>query len=142
MAELKRRRNGAGDQAEIQSLEREIDRWRRLFVLDEIEEPRYLNEVKPLRARLGALQEPRDLLDLDRVVEYLHDVGSLWLDSPRGLQREFVREVFQRIVVDGKEVVTITPKASYAPLFVVDRHERFGGDFCRLAPRAGLEPTT
>ena len=49
---------------------------------------------------------------------------------------------FARIVVEGRGLVSITPKPLYSPLFVLDRRERFGGDFCRLAPRAGLEPAT
>ena len=71
-------------------------------------------------------------------------MGSLWAQSPRRLQKEFVREVFQRMAVEGPEVAAITPRAAYAPLFVLDRRERFGQtgpDFRRLAPRAGFGPT-
>jgi len=76
---------------------------------------------------------------VERAVNYLRDVGRLWAGSPRGQKREFVREVFARIVVAGRELVSITPKPLYAPLFVLDRRKRFGGDFCRMAPRAGIE---
>ena len=79
---------------------------------------------------------------MEKAVQYLRDVGSLWAQSPRHLQREFVREVFERIMVEGKEIAEICPKPLYAPLFALDRRERFGGDFCRWAPRAGLEPAT
>ena len=65
-----------------------------------------------------------------------------WAESPRRQQREFVREVFERMVVEGPELASITPKPLYSPLFVLDRRERFGGDFCSMAPRAGFEPTT
>ena len=78
-------------------------------------------------------------------MNYLRDVGRLWAESPRHLQRQFVREVFSRIVVEGAELAAITPRPLYAPLFVLDRRERFGQigpDFCRMAPRAGFEPTT
>jgi len=60
------------------------------------------------------------------------------------MQREFVREVFQEIEVRGKEIVTITPRAAYASLFVLDRRERFGQqgpEFCNVAPRAGVRGT-
>ena len=76
---------------------------------------------------------------MEKAVQYLRDVGSLWAQSPRHLQREFVRQVFE--MVEGKRA-EICPKPLYAPLFVLDRRERFGGDFCRWAPRAGLEPAT
>ena len=45
-------------------------------------------------------------------------------------------------MVEGPELATITPRPLYAPLFVLDRRERFGQigpDFCRMAPRAGGE---
>jgi len=54
-------------------------------------------------------------------------------------ERGFVREVFERMVVEGPELASITPKALYSPLFVLDRRERFGGDFCSMAPRAGAQ---
>lgn len=81
-------------------------------------------------------ERPREILDVERAVAYLRDVDRLWAESPTLLQREFGREVFQRIVVEGPEIVAITPRPMYAPLLVMDRRERFGGDFCRLAPRA------
>ena len=67
-------------------------------------------------------------------MSYLRDVGSLWAESPRSLQREFVREVFQRIVVEGKEIASLTPQPLYAPLFVIDRREWFDGEFCSWLP--------
>jgi len=72
-------------------------------------------------------------------------MGNLCNESPRSLQREFVREVFQRIGVEGPHVSAITPKPQYAPFFILDRRERFGqagSEFCRLAPGTGFEPVT
>ena len=65
---------------------------------------------------------------MERAVNCLRDVGSLWAESPRGVRREFVREVFSRIVVRGPQVESITPKATYEALFVLDRRERFNGE--------------
>ena len=59
-------------------------------------------------------------------MRYLRDVGGLWAESPKSLQREFVREVFQRITVEGEQINAIIPHPAYAPLFVLDRQERFG----------------
>jgi hypothetical protein len=47
-------------------------------------------------------------------------------------QRKFVRKVFQRLGVSGSDVSAITPKPLYAPLFVIDQRERFGGDLDSL----------
>lgn len=78
---------------------------------------------------------------MERAVNCLRDGGSLRAGSPRRQQREFVREVFERMVVEGHELASVTPKPVYAPLFGLDRRERFGelvADSCILAPRAGL----
>ncbi len=74
------------------------------------------------------VERPQEVLDVERAVNYLRDVGSLWAESPRGVRREFVREVFSRIVVRGSQVESITPKATYEALFVLDRCERFNGE--------------
>ena len=146
VAELRRRqRTDHADQGQAESLRRELERWHRLFVLGEIDEVRLRQETSPIKRSLAEMERPREVLDVEQAVNYLRDVGSLWAESPHDLQREFVREVFQRIVIEGREVVSITPRTLYAPLFVIDRRERFGQvgpDFCSMAPRAGFEPTT
>ncbi len=57
-----------------------------------------------MRRTLAELDRPQQVLDMKQAVLYLRDVGSLWAESDRGLQRQFVREVFQRIVVGGQEI--------------------------------------
>jgi hypothetical protein len=109
-----------------------------------VDEDTLTRETAPLKRTLAKEDEPREVLDVEEAIGYLRRVGELWSESPRNLQRQFVREVFQRIVVKGREVTVITPRPVYAPLFVLDRRERFGAlvaDSCILAPRAGLEPT-
>ena len=140
--ELRRRHQATRPAGEEKAIEGRIERWRRLFVLDEIGEERYHAEVRPLKQQLDEVQQPTEVLDIERAVLYLRDVGALWAESPREQQREFVGQVFTSLEVKGDELVSITPAAQYAPLFVVDRHDRFAGDFCSLAPRAGLEPAT
>ena len=97
-------------------------------MLGEIDEKHYQREARPLRRRLAEIDHPREVLDVEQAVNYLRDVGALWAESPRLLQREFVREVFRRMEVRGTQLTAITPKPLYAPLFMLDRRERFGGN--------------
>ncbi len=113
--------------------------------MGEIDEERLKREVEPLKQVLAIGDQPTEATNVEEAMGYLRRVGELWSVSPRAQQREFVREVFERIVVKGHEVTAITPKAVYMPLFVLHRHERFGDNgsiSCKLAPRAGIEPTT
>ena len=144
VAELRRRKQArTGDpEEEGRAIERQLERWRRLFVLGEIDEERYRKETAPMRRRQAGLH-PQEPLDVEKAVQYLRDVGSLWAESPRPLQREFVREVFERMEVNGPQLSAITPKPSYAPLFALDRGERFGGELGLIRVLGDLpgEPT-
>ncbi len=140
--ELRRRQGTTIDAAEAQRLARQCERWKRLFVLGDIDEQHYQKEAAPLRDRLAELERPAQTLDVEQALLYLRDVGALWADSSHQVQRKFVREVFREIVVNGKEITSIAPKPLYAPLFVIDRQERYDGEFCSLAPRARLELAT
>ncbi len=109
-------------------LEREINRWQRLFVLGEIDEVTYRHETAPLRRQLAKVERPVEVLEVQDAASYLLDVGKLWSESDREQQRDFVRRVFSRIVVQGRAVTELTPQPAFAPLFVLDRRERFGGE--------------
>ena len=117
------RNDDPGEQA---SLQRQQERWRKLFAMGEIDDTRLKTETAPIKKRLAQIDRPQEVLDVEAAVNYLRDVGNLWAESPRKLQREFVREVFQRITVEGKQINAIIPHPTYAPLFVLDRRERFG----------------
>jgi len=67
-------------------------------------------------------------ISVDGAVRRLREMGSMWSESPRALQRDFVREVFARVEVCGPQIVAITPKEAYSPLFLLDRADRFNGD--------------
>jgi hypothetical protein len=81
--ELRQRRSAAAEVAQRPRLERELERWRRLFVLGDIDEERYRREALPLRRHLSELERPPEALHVEQALSYLRDVGSLWAESPR-----------------------------------------------------------
>ena len=124
-----RSRQQTPDLVEISKLNREIERWRRLFVIGEIDEDRYRGEILPLKRRLNAIEGQTIRLDIDDALSRLREVGNLWRGSDASLQRDFVSEVFERVTVKGLQVIEIAPKPTYLPLFIVDRRERFEGNY-------------
>ncbi|GEM_PF-6379903 len=153
VAELRRRmETPPADANAARRLAGELERLKKLFLWGEIDDAHYRRESASLRRQLAEVERPTEVLDVERVASYLTDIGALWAKSSRELQRQYVQTVFQRIVVEGPQVLSITPKPQYAPLLVLDRQERFGGEspaqavavsaMFRLAPRAGFEPTT
>ena len=115
------------DSGEAERLRRELERWKRLFVLGEIDETRLRRETGPLKRKLADLTRPSSF-DLEGAVRRLRDMGSVWSESPRALQRDFMGEVFARVEVCGPQIVAITPRETYSPLFLLDRAHRFNGD--------------
>ena len=128
IGELRNRRNARAHD-ERPSIQRQIEGWRRLFVMGEIDEARFRTETAPLHRQLTDLDASEQPLDVERALQLLRSVDDLWHHDDRHGQREFITEVFTRVVVEGPYVVEIMPKAGYEALFIVDREERFGGEW-------------
>ena len=71
-----------------------------------------LQAAKPV-ARLNAFP------DMQRAAELLNNLPALWShEGVTAKQREsLVQEVFENIIIDGKALVAVKPKATYQPLF-------------------------
>ena len=106
----------------------EIERWRRLFVLGEIDEARYRREVAPLQRVLKVETVLTPRVDLEGAAAYLRDVGSLFLECSREMRRTFAHTVFERLLVDGKQLAEITPRPEFHAAFLADRKARFDGN--------------
>ena len=112
--------------------------------MGEIDEGRLKKETATLKQLLAKVERPEEVLDVERAVNSLRDVGTLWVESPRELQRESVQEAFGRIVVESSQVASITPKPLYPPLFALDRIERFDAEMgvvWRPRQDSNLQPT-
>lgn len=58
-------------------LRRELDRWRRLFVLGEIEEANRLWETRPLEPARHPKETLSEVLDVERTAYDLRNVGKV-----------------------------------------------------------------
>ncbi|MHB8684797.1 MAG: recombinase family protein [Dehalococcoidia bacterium] len=114
---------------EIRRLRKELERWRRLYVAEDIDDARYRRETEPLHRAIAAAQ-PATTTNVIELARYLQSVGHLFAKSELHEQRRFIQEVFAQLVVDREQLVELHPKPQYAALFVADRYERFGGDMC------------
>lgn len=128
----------AGDAGpEIVETERLLAAHKRLFLMGDEDELSYRRNTAPLRKRLAELQGAGQILDVERAMYDLRNIGRLWWKSERQEQRQFVMETFDRIVVEGAQVKELTPKRAYAPFFMLDRAARFGG-VCSWLPGQDL----
>ena len=103
-------------------LQRALENLRKQHKWRDISDEEYRTERSVLVRQLKLLDDavkPRQLPNLERAAEFLQDLPSLWLHA--GVTHEereaLVKQVFQRITIDGKDFVDIEPKPEYAPLF-------------------------
>jgi DNA invertase Pin-like site-specific DNA recombinase len=75
------------------------------------------------------------LPNLERAAQLLNDLPALW--SHPGItneQREsLVKEVFTKLTIDGKDLASIEPKPTYAPLFAA-MSSNYSVGYCDLKP--------
>lgn len=84
--------------------------------------------MEALRLALEAQRQPLQTPNLDSAAQLLRDLLALWThpgvsDAQR---RELVREVFQEVRLNGREITAVMPRPTYAPLFAY----ALGGKCC------------
>ena len=110
------------DQGQAQRLQRALKNLRKQHLWGDLSDEEYRREREGLERQLKLIihpVQPSQLPNLERAVKLLEDLPALWLHpGVTNQQREaFVREVFHRITIDGKQFVSIEPKPAYVPLF-------------------------
>ena len=109
------------------ALRSEIQRWHRLFVIEDIDEDELRRRVDPLKRQLELVEQPDEKIDHRQARSLLREIGPLFLESDMNVQRKFVREVFEELIVDGEQLAALRPRDGYQGLFEADRQIRFGG---------------
>ena len=124
IAALKRQAPQTQDQNRQKRLTGAIENLRKQHLWGDLSDEKYKLEKQTLERQLklvGAPPQPTELPNLERSARLLEDMQVLW--SHKGVtdeQREaLIREVFHRITIDGKELMSIEPKPAYVPLFAL-----------------------
>ena len=99
-----------------------LENLRKQHQWGDLSDEKYQRERENLQLQLKAVAEPArppQLPNLERSAQLLDDMQALWshpgvTDAQR---EELVREVFHRITIDGKELMSIEPKPAFEPLF-------------------------
>ena len=119
---LKRQAPQTQDQSQQKRLIGALENLRKQHLWGDLSDERYKLERRSLERQLKLVAiptQPTELPNLERSAKLLEDLPVLW--SHPGVtheqREELVREVFHRITIDGKEFMSIEPKAPYAPLF-------------------------
>ena len=112
----------AVDDTQVKRVTQALERTRQLYKWGDLTDDEYRKERVELEKQLKLLKPaPRtyNLPNLDQAAQFLNDIPSLW--NNQGVtdeQREaLIRETFNRITVDSKQITAIEPKPEYAPLF-------------------------
>jgi hypothetical protein len=112
----------AVDDIQKKRMEQALERTRQLYKWGDLTDDEYRKERVELEKQLKLLNpvpQTYNLPNLDRAAQLLNDMPSLW--NNQGVtdeQREaLIKETFNRIIVDSKQITAIEPKPGYAPLF-------------------------
>ena len=119
---LKRQAPQTQDESQQKRLIGALENLRKQHLWGDLSDERYKLERRSLERQLKLVAiptHPTELPNLERSAKLLEDLPVLW--SHPGVtheqREELVREVFHRITIDGKEFMSIEPRAPYAPLF-------------------------
>lgn len=116
----------AGGDGEV--LQRRLARLKRLYLAGDLDWSAYQAEAESLKRQIAAVTAPAlSAPSVIQVAEALRDFPTTWAVSPPEVQRRFVQETLAAVIVDGRQVTAIRPKAEVASLFLADRRARFGG---------------
>ena len=111
----------AVDDIQKKRMEQALERTRQLYKWGDLTDVEYRKERAELEKQLKLLNpvpQTYNLPNLDRAAQLLNDMPSLW--NNQGVtdeQREaLIKETFNRIIVDSKQITAIEPKPEYSPL--------------------------
>ena len=121
---LERGRPEQQDTGQVERLEHALERLRKQHLWGDLSDKEYRREREGLERRLKLVATPvqsHHLPNLETAAGLLRDLPALGLHPgvTDGQRETLVREVFRRITIDGKDFVSIEPKAEYVPLFAV-----------------------
>jgi site-specific DNA recombinase len=145
IAALKTQEPPKQDQSQHERLDRALQNLRKQHIWGDLSDETYRRERETLTRQLKLTTspgQPTQLPNLERSARLLEDLQALWHHpGVTHEQREkLVREVFHRITIDGKVIVSIEPKTAYAPLFasiVTDQRFGYWESESRPSPRPG-----
>lgn len=126
------------NQKQIEILNRAKENLRKEHMWGHIPDNEYRQQWYDLDNQLQtANPDPRSavLSNMERAAELLNQLPALWShDGVTNKQREsLVQEVFEKIIIDGKGLVAIKPKADYLPLFAAMSMQKSVG-YCGMEP--------
>lgn len=104
-------------EAERRKIETRLERLRRLFIMQDIDEAEYTRERDSLSAQLGTLTPPQEV-DVQKAAELLSDFGAVWQAANDGERRDLLRVMLDAVYLDAEagQVTAIQPKPELAPL--------------------------
>ena len=101
-----------------------LARLQEMYAWGHIDRPEYLHKQREFESQLQALtahHEPVRQPNLHRAALLLRDVGALWLHEGVSDERrkEFVEEVFEKILLDERGIRRVTPRRDYLGLIAI-----------------------
>ncbi|MFQ5861430.1 MAG: recombinase family protein [Dehalococcoidia bacterium] len=121
---------------EIKRIDAALANLRKQHLWGALSDEEFKTEFQALQRQRKSVEPrptPTQNIDLDRAAQSLRDLPALWQHpgvTPEQ-RRELAREVFQEVRLREGELVAVTPRPDYAPLFAYSlwrQHQVVGGE--------------
>lgn len=101
----------------------ELARARKLYIAGDLPDGEWSKEKTRVQAQLDTLK-PVALPDYEKTAALLESAGTLWANASDAQRMELARALFEKVWLEGGNVVAIEPRAAFYPLLALAGENR------------------
>ncbi len=114
--------------------ETQLDRAKKLYKWGDISEEDYQREKEVIQKEIVALAPKTRLSNLDKLAEFLANIGQAWRAASGEQRNKLARSLFQEIWIKDDQVVAVKPQPELEPFFELN-YEEFVNKVMKMRPR-------
>ena len=119
--------------------EAQLDRIKKLYKWGDISEEEYRRERQAVQREMVALAPETRQTNLDKLAEFLTNIGEAWRAASAEQKNKLARTLFQEIWIKDNQVVAVKPQPELEPFFELN-YEEFVNKVMKKRPRWDSNP--
>jgi site-specific DNA recombinase len=119
--------------------EAQLDRIKKLYKWGDISEEEYRRERQAFQKEMVALAPETRQTNLDKLAEFLTNIGEAWRAASAEQRNKLARTLFQEIWIKDNQVVAVKPQPELEPFFELN-YDEFVNTVMKKRPRWDSNP--
>ena len=119
--------------------EAQLDRIKKLYKWGDISEEEYRRERQAVQKGMVALAPETRQTNLDKLAEFLTNIGEAWRAASAEQKNKLARTLFQEIWIKDNQVVAVKPQPELEPFFELN-YDEFVNKVMKKRPRWDSNP--